>query len=246
MNDTDHPSPLRCLAVWLAATALAVGVAAVLLPVPASPAGEFDDLLVRLCSWALLGCAGWFWTVTTLVVAAALRSRDGRVRSVRGVPAPVRRLVLAACGVALTSSVAAPALATPGPVPVDARDHSGRVVLTGLPYPDRAVAGQAPRAGHGPAAEHAQPPAVRPSASTQRHVVVRPGDSLWSIAESCLPAGASDAEVATAWQELYAANRHVVGADPDLIEPGQRLAVPSSLDHPREPSRERPSEGASS
>ena len=46
---------------------------------------------------------------------------------------------------------------------------------------------------------------------------VRPGDSLSRIAASAhLPGG---------WPELYRENKGVVGADPDLILPGQHLAV---------------------
>jgi nucleoid-associated protein YgaU len=44
---------------------------------------------------------------------------------------------------------------------------------------------------------------------------VRPGDSLWAIAdEQKLPGG---------WSAIYDANRETVGADPDLILPGQSL-----------------------
>jgi resuscitation-promoting factor RpfA len=48
------------------------------------------------------------------------------------------------------------------------------------------------------------------------HYTVRPGDWLSKIA------AAHD----IAWQSLYAANRSVVGPDPDLIFPGQRLVLP--------------------
>ncbi|MFF0746220.1 transglycosylase family protein [Streptomyces sp. NPDC004111] len=43
--------------------------------------------------------------------------------------------------------------------------------------------------------------------------VVRPGDTLGGIAEAH----------GTGWRQLYAANRAVVGGDPDLIVPGLRL-----------------------
>lgn len=54
-------------------------------------------------------------------------------------------------------------------------------------------------------------------------IVVRPGDSLWTIAAAELPAGSSAAAVDAAWRSLFAANRDVIGDDPDLIVPGQRL-----------------------
>ncbi|WP_344326394.1 transglycosylase family protein [Streptomyces macrosporus] len=47
--------------------------------------------------------------------------------------------------------------------------------------------------------------------------LVRPGDSLSAIAR--------DHEVRGGWTELYEANRDVVGDDPNLILPGQELAV---------------------
>jgi hypothetical protein len=47
-------------------------------------------------------------------------------------------------------------------------------------------------------------------------VTVRPGDTLSSLAR----------EYGTDWTTLYLANRAVVGADPDLIRPGQRLVLP--------------------
>ncbi|MEV6959241.1 transglycosylase family protein [Streptomyces sp. NPDC051207] len=46
---------------------------------------------------------------------------------------------------------------------------------------------------------------------------VRAGDSLWSIADSL--------DLRGGWRELYTANEEEVGGDPDLILPGQKLAV---------------------
>jgi len=62
---------------------------------------------------------------------------------------------------------------------------------------------------------------------------VRPGDSLWSIAASHIGPGATDAQIAAAWPRFYAANRAVVGPDPNLIYPGQRLTLPARK-QPRE------------
>ncbi|WP_326843022.1 transglycosylase family protein [Streptomyces sp. NBC_01558] len=47
--------------------------------------------------------------------------------------------------------------------------------------------------------------------------VVRSGDSLWKIADAL--------DVTGGWADLYAANEKTVGIDPDLILPGQSLAV---------------------
>lgn len=61
-------------------------------------------------------------------------------------------------------------------------------------------------------------------------VVVRRGDTLWDITARHLGDGATDQDVAEQWPLWYAANRDVIGADPDLIHPGQRLVPPSGAD----------------
>lgn len=63
-------------------------------------------------------------------------------------------------------------------------------------------------------------------------VLVRPGDSLWRIAERALRAdaprqAASDSAVDAEWRRWYDANRHAVGSKPDVIKPGLRLVDPS-------------------
>jgi hypothetical protein len=64
-------------------------------------------------------------------------------------------------------------------------------------------------------------------------VVVRAGDSLWSIAARELGPSATNEAIAARWHDWYAANRHVIGNDPDLILPGQVLRTPpmSNGDH---------------
>lgn len=49
--------------------------------------------------------------------------------------------------------------------------------------------------------------------------VVQKGESLWSIASQYLG-------TPYAWPELYQANRHLIGLNPDLIYPGQELVLP--------------------
>ncbi|OEJ98315.1 peptidoglycan-binding protein [Streptomyces thermolilacinus SPC6] len=51
-----------------------------------------------------------------------------------------------------------------------------------------------------------------------RYHTVEPGDSLSAMARRFRVAGG--------WQAVYEANRDVVGPDPDLIRPGQLLAIP--------------------
>lgn len=120
-------------------------------------------------------------------------------------------------GWAVTSSTAqeTASLAPPGTGP-----SAGAGVGTGLGVTDE------PSAATGPTTV----PAPGPPAT----VTVAPGDCLWSIAADHLPDGATDAEIAATWPRWYAANRDVVGPDPDLIHPGQVLTAPAaaSEEHP--------------
>ncbi len=126
----------------------------------------------------------------------------------------VRRAVLAACGVALAGGLAAPALATPGQVHRDHLRPATAALVNGLPLPDRATGSAAP-------------PAPAPAPAAPAHsVVVRRGDTLWALARRDLAPGADTAAVAGRWHAIYALNRAVVGADPDVIHPGQQLRLP--------------------
>jgi len=76
------------------------------------------------------------------------------------------------------------------------------------------------------------PPALsvdwpRHSARKQEAVTVQHGDCLWDIAGRRL-AHPTSARIATAWPQWWRTNRGVIGADPDLVHPGQRLRPPSS------------------
>lgn len=57
-------------------------------------------------------------------------------------------------------------------------------------------------------------------------VTVAPGDSLWRIAARHLGPGANETQIAAEWPRWFEANRAVIGGDPDLIHPGQRLTPP--------------------
>lgn len=58
------------------------------------------------------------------------------------------------------------------------------------------------------------------------HVVVRRGDTLWTVAGRYLGPDATAAQIAAEWPRWHAANRVVIGDDPDLLLPGQRLLPP--------------------
>lgn len=198
MVSNPQASLARCLAVSGSATAGCGLLVGWLLPTVLEPgAGPFDAVLVRLCAAVAVVAAGLLWLATVVTVLGALRGRE----NVAGVPAPLRRVVLAACGVALTGGLAVgPGYATPGRLHEDRVADS--VVLTGLPLPDRATA---PRA--------------------EPEIIVAPGDTLWAIAARSLGSGASAAEIDAHWRRLYDLNRAVIGSDPDLIRPAQRLEV---------------------
>lgn len=69
------------------------------------------------------------------------------------------------------------------------------------------------------------------SAPAPRSVVVRPGDTLWSITDDVLgPAPDDPALLAASWPLLHEANLDVIGEDPDMLRPGQVLTVPAGLD----------------
>ncbi len=65
---------------------------------------------------------------------------------------------------------------------------------------------------------------------------VKRGDSLYKIAQA-LAAGSGEK-----WRELYAENNKIIGDDPDMIQPGQILTLPSNWhDRKRDSSPEKPS-----
>ncbi|WP_298756531.1 LysM peptidoglycan-binding domain-containing protein [uncultured Nocardioides sp.] len=206
------PTVPRCLGVWGGVTAAGAlvcrGVAADL-----RVAGDADleTWLVAVAAAALVLAACWASAVTGVVcLQVARRAPVPRA----GVPAPVRRLLLRACGVAVAGGLAGglvltPAGATPGSLE---RERPTPAATPSAPA--------APSASSAPA-----------SAPADRVVVVRPGDSLWRIAEAELlrrtGRAASVADVAALWPRIHAANRALVGPDPDLVRPGVPLTMPA-------------------
>lgn len=173
-----------------------------------------------------VGAAGIAWTgvlwsygCLALAVLGRLPGAAGRAarRTAAAVtPALMRRLLEAALGasiaVAATGQVAYAATGT----------RSATSELSRLDPPDRPAA-------HGSSA----PDPDRPGGHSERErrkapdlVRVHPGDTLWAIAAAHLPGAPDNAAIAASWPRWYAANRHVIGPDPDLILPGQRLRPP--------------------
>jgi hypothetical protein len=215
----------RCFWVLLTVTAGTAVLMALLLPdgltlgasirTGAVAREPFDEVLVHACEVAVCGCAAWLWLATVVMTADVAR---GRKRNTLGVPRAWRRLVLAACGVGLAAGLGAPA---------HAGDGSGASRVEGLPLPDRATTMTHVSQVFARAAAH-QSSVQEGGASDARPqvVVVRPGDTLWDLARAELPPGADDATVAAHVRRIHRANRAVIGANPDLIRPHQRLRMP--------------------
>jgi len=171
---------------------------------------------VALLGWTL---AAWLLATALLTGGSRLPGLPGRAsRSAltRIAPGAVRRAVAGALGLGIVvgGMGAGPASASAVRVPVSS---SAAVAGPSLDWPD------SPSAEVGSTPDHTVPD--RPSPDT---VVVRPGDTLWGLAEQALPEGATDTEVAQAWPSWWAANRQVIGDDPDLLHPGQHLQPPVS------------------
>ena len=64
--------------------------------------------------------------------------------------------------------------------------------------------------------------------------VVQHGDTLWGLAAAELGPDATDSAIAARWPQWYAANRALIGPDPDLLYPGQVLRIPAPT-HPVPP-----------
>jgi hypothetical protein len=74
-------------------------------------------------------------------------------------------------------------------------------------------------AGTPSSGRHASPPTDTPAGIADDRYTVQGGDSLTSIADSLALTGG--------WTALYVENQQVIGDDPNLILPGQRLLVDS-------------------
>lgn len=216
------PAPGRPLLTWLADTA---------------PDGVVTALAAEVAWLLALYLLGLF----ALGALAELSGRRGRwlrrlvLRLAPGVLGVALRAALGATVVGgAVLPVALPASAAPAAVVGVPRGASTGTHLdlpsldrpgtpAGAPAPAGAPGGQpagAPVAA-APAAAPGHPAAARP-------VVVRPGDTLWSLAAQSLGPGATAAAINARWHAWYAANRTVIGADPDLLHPGQRLRPPAA------------------
>ena len=217
-----------------------------------SASGGLATVVVGCCAALLL--VSWLWLLAAVgactweALCAGSDPLPGATTSLLR-PRLVRALVATCLGATALASPSAQALeATGAEVPPDrvlstsaGPAVTGRHVLEGLPVPDRATGGIAgrPPGGAAGSARHREPgsPAATSTrsggapapAAGRRSLEVRAGDSLWSLTAGLLPADAPAATVAQGWRLLYAANRAVVGRDPDLLHPGQSLRIDGPL-----------------
>lgn len=221
----------RCVSGWLAGTA-PEGASG---PHPAGVERPFETLAVALAGLALLRLAAATVTRPGQPVGPRRRRRprvsvERRCRPSRPGTVPARAAATVALLVGLTGRAdvdpgfaalapAAPAPPAPGPdTPVVLPPHHGTEPDAGpavRPAPPPASAPAPTRSG--------EPPPV-PSAAGPVHVV-EPGDCLWDIVAARLGPDATAAAIDRGWRLLYAANRAVIGDDPHLIFPGQRLTL---------------------
>lgn len=144
----------------------------------------------------------WVPEVSTFAGAGAGAEGDGAVTSSTNPPGP--------------DTDAAPAAGSRAPSPSAAATAPGREVVAPDPSPDEST-DPSPDGSTGPSS-------TSPANATY---VVAPGDCLWTIARA--HGATTDAEIARAWPTWWEENREVIGADPDLIYPGQVLRIPASL-----------------
>lgn len=192
----------------------------------ASAADPTAPLLAVLTLTAQL-LLGWLALTAALCLLERRPGAGGRAAgrvAGRVAPAALRRVVAVGLGVAVAAGPTAPALAAgssqgsaaTAPLSLDwpgARQSKGDLDWPTAPAPPPSVRG-AP-------AGHEEPDGA---------VVVRRGDTLWALAESSLQqpsrAAPTTAAVAAAWPSWWAANRDVIGDDPDLLLPGSVLRPP--------------------
>lgn len=198
-------------------------------------------LLALLLLWYLVG-------VTALALVARFLEADLLARGVQhiavGPAATMVRHTLGATlavGVVTSSTVAAPVAAPAGvltaPTTTSTAVDDGPAELE-LPsltrtkeQPDDPTPTKPARRATDTTVATTPDPLDLVDTSGPVEIVVRPGDHLWSIAETALrDTGAmpDEADVAVYWRQVVEANQHRLSVpnDPDLLLPGQLVVLP--------------------
>lgn len=252
------PAALR--ATTVAALLLVVAATLALSVVAALDTDDLPSGAVR-AAVGLLGALVALRAAAWSLVAAAVCLADGTGRAARRAeaalraraPVLARQLLVGAAGASLvlaplpaSAVTLSPDVAAPPPAAVAVGASATDVLAWPVAVAPRAastsqpadpVASGRPHASKAPVTSAARTPsgARKPSAehgSSGVRVVVRPGDTLWGLAAAALPS-ATDADLVAAWPVLHALNREAIGHDPDLLQPGTELRLPTVDDDGR-------------
>jgi nucleoid-associated protein YgaU len=177
---------------------------------------ELIGLLAAFLAWVVLAWVGLVFTVTALTGLPGALGRAASRLAARVTPVAARHAARLAVGLAVASGPFAAALPTAAwSAPVE--------LLPAVRAADGTAAPALPAIGRpGPATA-----AVIATGPTDAQVIVARGDCLWDIAARALGPDAGNADIAAEWPRWYEANRGVIGADPDLIQPGMVLRPPA-------------------
>ncbi|GAA3696603.1 hypothetical protein GCM10022377_06840 [Zhihengliuella alba] len=217
--------------------------ALLLLPQQVSESGLQAAVVAFLAAVAALACLWWAGTLALAVLGACLR-RIRLPRLASGIdrlaPSHMRRIAAlvvcfnvatapAAFGASGTEPAAIESVAAGTATPATA-PSPGWVTPTGA---DRGHSSTSrPLEAPDPAWRPAPPPpalerVLGPTRPVSDEVVVRPGDTLWSLAARHLGPDASDLDIAEEWPRWYHANLGVIGSDPNSLHPGMALRPPT-------------------
>jgi nucleoid-associated protein YgaU len=159
--------------------------------------------------WAVVAATA-AWLVVSTVVPVTLQGLGALGHRVQPLSRPIATVVAAVLLIGVVRS---------SPSTADVPPPIERVIVERQPAPTAATV---------------RSPVLRMASlgSAGSDYTVVTGDTLWGIARSIL--GQSGAhpdggEVSVAWKTIYESNTDVVGADPNLILPGQVLKIPGGL-----------------
>jgi hypothetical protein len=220
---------------WLVLLWLAVGV--LLTAAAAAPGGAgrvAEVVVVRVLPGSVRRLAAGLLGLSLTAAAAGCHRPNQELPAAGAGPAMARHGPARPADAGRADTVDWPLAGPPAALP------SSPAGAPGTPWPspppgDLSPAGGplGPAGGGGRVAGRSAPPGptaagqpARTSAGRSDHLVVQPGDCLWRIAARHLGGRADAAEVATETRRWYGTNRTIIGADPNLLRPGEVLRSP--------------------